>query len=143
MSLDETINGEVARLESSTVGCVSPNGFQVLQDLREEGEIDSDGNDGADEVHAGSDGEIKDDGVMETEIQAGYKPIAATEVIPVAETVAKGGEGTNPTGRRGNTTRSRGVGSKIVFANSKSIVQASAQAQKGSHQTKKASTRKF
>lgn len=98
----------------------------MLQDLREEGEIDSD--DGGDEVESASDAEENGGGDVE---QVGHKPAAASEAVPAAEAEAHVGGGTNTTERRGNSARARGRGSKKIFTNSRSLVQASAQAQRG------------
>lgn len=112
-------------------GCVSPNGFQVLQDLREEGEID-----GEDETHIESDEVENVDCVLDHAVQDSQTssdpvrfPLTGTGEKDEAETVV----GLS----RGSSARSRGRGSKKVFANSRSLVQAVSQQQKGPHQAKK------
>lgn len=105
------------------VDCLSPNGFQILQDLREEGEIDSE-----DEVEEPSNDMGDDD--------QGSQGIPATIAADTA------GCKTAPGPQRGSLIR-RGRGSKKIFANSRSLVQAASQQQKGSHHAKKASSRRL
>lgn len=110
---------------------ISPNGFQALQDLREEGEIESD-----DEAE-----ETREEGNMETnlkELSTQEKSIAADD-----KRAEGGNEKLVGPHRPGSSHRSRGRGAKKVFVNTRSLVKAVSQQQKGSNQTRKTSSRKL
>ncbi|KAF3553455.1 hypothetical protein F2Q69_00012209 [Brassica cretica] len=117
-------------------GCVSPNGFQVLQDLREEGEID-----GEDETHVESDEVENVDCVLDHAVQDSQTSSDPVR-FPLTETGEEDEAETVVGLSRGSSARSRGRGSKKVFANSRSLVQAVSQQQKRPHQAIKASSRK-
>ncbi|KAH0926855.1 hypothetical protein HID58_019111, partial [Brassica napus] len=89
---------------------ISPNGFQALQDLREEGEIESD-----DEAE-----ETREEGNMETnlkELSTQEKSIAADD-----KRAEGGNEKLVGPHRPGSSHRSRGRGAKKVFVNTRSLL---------------------
>lgn len=122
-----------AREGTNQFQCVSPNGFHVLQDLREEGEIDSE-----DEEVLGRDVAVNGEESREEIEHVAHN----TEEFPVSrEEVPESVLITLQ--RHGSSQRNRGRSLKKVFANSRSMVQAATLHQKGPHQVKKASTRKL
>ncbi|KAF2545572.1 hypothetical protein F2Q70_00022559 [Brassica cretica] len=92
--------GLVVQKERCTDGCVSPNGFQVLQDIREEGEIDED------DVVPDEDGDGNKSS-SEEPVQAGQPDPASMGVALQNESMEDTvGDGTQQ--RQGSNQRSRG-----------------------------------
>ena len=116
-----TIPGQAVQAGPSidvvTNDCLSPNGFHVLQDIREEDEIDED--EGKDE------GEVKQftDEVVGNEADLTDKTSVVNQ-------------------RQCSSQRSHGRGTKKTIVNSRALVHAISQQQKGQNITKKASSRK-
>ena len=113
--------------------CLSPNGFQVLQDIREEGEIDEEDDD------EDSESEVKS--VEDCEKQTA-PPSPSRTVTPLVTDSVENIPGTAPQ-RQSSAHRSRGRGAKRTIVNSRSLVQAVTQQQKGSQHAKKAFSRKY
>ncbi|KAG2275831.1 hypothetical protein Bca4012_044042 [Brassica carinata] len=102
-----------------TVGCSSPNGFQVLQDIREEGEIDEEDDDKkyADETGILTNSMGESLALVETAVNSSVGEAAAGSTL-----------------KQGPIQRGKGKGSKRVIVNSRDLVQAVAQQQKVQHQ---------
>ncbi|KAH0926161.1 hypothetical protein HID58_018417, partial [Brassica napus] len=98
-----------------TVGCASPNGFQVLQDIREEGEIDEEDNDkkDADETGILTNSMGESSAMVETAVNFSEGEVAAGSTL-----------------KQGSIQRGKGKGSKRVILNSRDLVHAVAQQQK-------------
>ncbi|KAH0858835.1 hypothetical protein HID58_087096, partial [Brassica napus] len=98
-----------------TVGCSSPNGFQVLQDIREEGEIDEEDDDKkyADETGILTNSMGESLALVETAVNSSVGEAAAGSTL-----------------KQGPIQRGKGKGSKRVIVNSRDLVQAVAQQQK-------------
>ncbi|KAJ4889422.1 zf-CCHC_4 domain-containing protein [Raphanus sativus] len=127
---------EIKQLDDNTDGCLSPNGFQVLQDLREEGEIEDDDND---EVSAK---EVDDDGSkLAQPVSSNLPPLAPSGAFASNALAVSTGTASPP--RQGSSLRNKGRGSKKTIVNSRGLVQAVTHQQKGSNATKKASYRKL
>ena len=102
---------------SNDSGCISPNRFLLLQDVREEGEIDEEHvEDHVDEL----------DNLVE-EVGAAKYLIIKPSVVATKQT---------------SSQRSRGKGPKKLIVNSRDLVQAVTQQQKVNTNNKKASFRK-
>ncbi|RID53730.1 hypothetical protein BRARA_G01107 [Brassica rapa] len=99
--------------DKSGSNCLSPNGFQALQDIREEGEIE--------------------DEEMEEEGKNLEEEIYADDITKKTSVVVHS---------QGTTQRSRGKNLRRAIVNSRDLVQAVTQQQKGQQNSKKASLRK-
>lgn len=99
-----------------TNGCLSPNGFQVLQSIREEGEIDDDKDKEQDEAEKLTD-EVT---VNDAEVDITEKTLVANQ-------------------RQNSSQRSRGRGSKKAIVNSRALFQAISQQQNGPNTRRKKS----
>lgn len=97
-----------------TNDCLSPNGFHVLQDIREDGEIDDDEENNEDEVKQSTDEVVGNDFVADLTY--------TTSVVSQ---------------RQCSSQRSRSRGTKKTIVNSRALVQGISQQQKDQNITKK------
>lgn len=107
------------KAQNSSNDCISPNGFQALQDIREEGEIEDDEETGEVEV-----------------------PDSATLIVESLPVVVVTNETSVTAQRHGGSQRNKGRGAKRGIVNSRDLVQAVTQQQKANSQVRKASSRK-
>ena len=145
-ALVTTNNGGATRPVRAVEGCVSPNGFQLLQDMREEGEIDEE-----EEVEeVGS--EVEE--VVNLEVSAtsviGESCVAGNQedrnkVTLLADSIEddESNTGAVATKKQNSAARGRGRGSKRPIVNSRGLVQAVGQQQKVQNSAKKASSRRL
>ena len=124
--------------------CRSPNGFQVLQDLREEGEIDGEDEDIVEEnlenvvtkediakvVEVDDGGGADEDGLVVKDLQSADASADLTGDTKVSIQ------------RQRSSSRGRGRGSKKHIVNSRDLVQVITQQNKVNQTSKKASSRK-
>ena len=108
------------KVQNTSNGCISPNGFQALQDICEEGEIEED--EETEEV------EVADS----ASLNVGSLPVVVVTNEKTSVTVQ----------RQGGSQRNKGRGAKRGIANSRDLVQAVTQQQKANSQARKASSRK-
>ena len=136
--------GRVASPDKIAVECASPNGFQLLQNLREEGEIDDD--EEVEEVNSETTGNVDETDAV-TEVngdQNGGKSLTDTSLsldLATTETEAERNVA-GVTRRQHSSHRGRGKGAKRPIVSSRGLVQAVAQQQKVQNPSKKASSRK-
>ncbi|KAF3571373.1 hypothetical protein F2Q69_00061402 [Brassica cretica] len=112
--------------------CHSPNGFQILQDLQEEGEI-------------ADDDDSQSDTAEETVDEALEKNPKADDVVGLTvKTLPPANGGSKATTQRQNpVSRGRDRGSKRHTVKARDLVLVAAQQQKGQQPSKKVSSRKL
>lgn len=108
------------KVQNISNDCISPNGFQSLQDICEEGEIEED--EETEEV------EVADS----ASLNVGSLPVVVVTNEKTSVTVQ----------RQGGYQRNKGRGAKRGIVNSRDLVQAVTQQQKANSQVRKASSRK-
>ncbi|KAG5400138.1 hypothetical protein IGI04_014745 [Brassica rapa subsp. trilocularis] len=95
------------KVQNSSNDCISPNGFQALQDIREEGEIED------------------DEETEEVEV-----PDSASLIVESLPVVVVTNETSVTAQRHGGSQRNKGRGAKRGIVNSRDLVQAVTQQQK-------------
>lgn len=98
-------------------GCLSPNGFSILQDIREEGEIDDD-----DAVQ-----------VVTDQLERRVEEKESGEIVSGKALAVN---------QKSSSQRQSGKGSKKLIANLRDLVKVMSQQQKGQTNSRKASSRK-
>ncbi|WZY88537.1 hypothetical protein YC2023_045272 [Brassica napus] len=99
------------KVQNSSNDCISPNGFQALQDIREEGEIEH------------------DEKTEEVEV-----PDSASLIVESLPVVVVTNETSVTAQRHGGCQRNKGRGAKRGIVNSRDLVQAVTQQQKANSQ---------
>lgn len=122
-------------------GCTSLNGFQILQDLREEGEINEDDVDDEDD-----DESVDEVGAVVVVEEDGARGIggqdAGNTTVTAAQTEVEEAIGSKIPPKNSSSIRGRGRGSKRLIVSSRGLVHAVVHQQKVQNSSKKASSRK-
>lgn len=137
-------NGDLVSPAKGSVGCTSPKGFQVLQDLREEGEFEKgeiDEEDKADDEDTGRLIPEAVKGAVGNQDVVDSSTANAQDTLLEAHVVDDESADLMASQKQSSSLRGRGRGSKRRIVSSKGLVHAAVQNQKVQN-SKKASSRK-